>query len=131
MPGINSAIGRWTVAATAAAGLALCAAPSLAQDYGYSDDGAYTVPEVRVTPELGRDGVMRASRIVEFGDLDVGSDWGARALHRRIEDAARSACRELDRRDPINAGDSECVDNAVSDAMDEAVSEIGFTPPGW
>jgi UrcA family protein len=59
-----------------------------------------------------------ASRVVRYDDLDLSRPWGMRALHARVERAARSACDELDSRYPITASDSPpCVRTAVRQAM--------------
>ena len=65
------------------------------------------------------------SEPVRYDDLDLRTDWGARALHERIRYTAQRLCRELDRRYPVTvSGGPDCYHMAVADAMDQADAAI-------
>jgi len=64
---------------------------------------------------------VSASRVVNYSDLDLTTDWGVHELHYRIVRAAQDACDSIDRHyDVMEPGDRECVANAVRDAMHQA-----------
>ena len=64
---------------------------------------------------------VSTSRIVRYSDLDLTTDWGVRELHYRIVRAAHDACDSLDRHyDVLDAGDHQCVADAVRNAMHDA-----------
>lgn len=68
---------------------------------------------------------VSTSRVVNYADLDLTTDWGVRELHFRVVRAAQDACDSLDRHyNVMDAGDHECVSNAVRDAMHQA--PIGY-----
>jgi len=93
----------------AAAGLAMLAGPAIAQDYyGPASDEEVIVQapyaqreELRPEPGslLGRERVSY-SIPVHFGDLDLNNPGDEARLERRIDHAAREACRQLDRHFP-------------------------------
>ena len=127
---------RLTALAVAAGGMMLLGGAATAQPYDYNDDYApATVGELTVTaPEVvGRSDIgapierVRASRAVDFQDLDLGTRWGRDRLRTRIRWAARSACDELDARYPITVdGGGDCYRDAVRDAMDQANYVTGY-----
>ena len=139
---INSAalIKRGLVGAAAVAfNLGLAAIPADAQG-AYSDNDDQGVEGVTVTAprQVGRSAIgapieeVSASRVVDYRDLDVGSDWGARELKARIQRAAASACDQLDRDYPytVDAGD-DCYRDAVRNGLQDASYQIGYRPYGW
>lgn len=72
--------------------------------------------------------VVRASRVVNYSDIDPYTDWGAHVLRTRIERAARSACDQLDQEYPISTADNPpCVDQAVRNAM----VQVRENEEGW
>ena len=74
---------------------------------------------------------MSTSRVVAADDLDLTTEWGARALRHRIENAARTACDNLDALHPITDENSPpCYETAVNRAMLDAEDAVGFEPPG-
>jgi UrcA family protein len=74
---------------------------------------------------------VAVSRAVRYDDLDLRTDWGARELEHRINQAASSACDELDTRYPIATSDSPpCYSSAVQDAKYDAQAAIGRAR-GW
>jgi len=107
---------------------------------GYYPQPAYTTSDVVVIAPrtAGRSAIgapierVRASRIVEFRDLDLSTPWGADALRRRIRSAARDACDELDFRYPItvDTGD-DCFADAVHNAMIRASYVTGYDIAEW
>ena len=125
------------------------AAPEYAPDYGapaaYEDPGYVTTTEgitvyaPRRYHNRNRSATtgapieaVRESRVVYARDLDLSTDWGARALRRRIEHAARDACGDLDARYPItDDAPRDCYDGAVHGAMRQVEYRLGFTPPSW
>jgi len=55
---------------------------------------------------------------VRAGDLDLGSHYGPIQLEKRIHDAARAACAEIDRRYPSSTpSEDECAKSAADRAM--------------
>jgi UrcA family protein len=58
---------------------------------------------------------------VSYSDLDLATDAGAGALEDRVEQAAKSACKEMNVKFPAaGSGEEVCVKEAVSGAMVEA-----------
>ncbi len=108
------------------------AAPSLAQAQPYGDryvgagGGEITVqaPGIRYrTDPFTGEAIMRQSRAVYYGDLDLSSDWGMRTLHSRVVRAALQVCRNLDYEAGAGAIDEDtdnCVRPAVVNAMAQA-----------
>ncbi|MDR3511778.1 MAG: UrcA family protein [Caulobacteraceae bacterium] len=131
----NTRIQLGRLGLAAAASLALSAAPIWAQaqqayDQGYAGpSGGYpdemsgvTVYAPRYVGRSATTGapieLVRASRVVDYSDIDPDTEWGAHVLRTRIERAARSACDELDAEYPISTSDNPpCVDEAVRNAM--------------
>ncbi len=124
---------RFAGVAVAAAGMALVTAPAMAQPYPYGPDET-TVGEIVVSPPvLGRSAIgapirlVSTSRVVRFGDLDLGAPWGRHELRVRIERAARNACDDLEARYPVTADDSpDCYRTAVRNAMVDAEDLTGY-----
>lgn len=128
----------WTTALGAVAALGLAAAsPAQPYDEPTYDQGAsdYTTGDIvvqapRYRQERSFNGApivwARASRVVDYSDLDLSTRWGVNRLHRRVERAAFDACDELTHQeiaglypvdDPNNV---DCVHRAVADAMAHA-----------
>jgi UrcA family protein len=118
-------------ALVAAASLAICATPVISHAQGDYDQYANSSLDetagvtVYAPRYMDRDAASGApiervstSRVVEYGDLDINTDWGSRILHRRIVRAAREACDQLDTQYPLTSQDSPpCVQTAVRNAM--------------
>jgi UrcA family protein len=66
--------------------------------------------------------LVRVSRIVQIGDLDLSTADGVRELHSRVERAAYDACSQLDSMPGMipQDSDSDCQHDAVARAMDNA-----------
>ena len=119
------------LALIAAGALSLVPAPSSAQSYkdkaAYDDEIIVTAPYVhrRVT---GRDvtgariETLTTSRAVETGDLNLRYRSDVRELHRRINDAAANACREIEAStgNVLITTRSQCVRSAEHSAMAQA-----------
>jgi len=55
---------------------------------------------------------------VSYAGLDLASHTGVNELEKRVNDAARKACKEIDRQYPTGPqNDAECVKTAVDKAM--------------
>jgi UrcA family protein len=110
---------RHLLAGLAAAGLALAAAPALAQ----------TLEELTVVGAYGPDGQPQTiSRIVDISDLDLRYDAGVDAMKMRIRDTARDICTELGRIDGSRelSIQQTCISRAVATArpqMDTAIAQ--------
>jgi UrcA family protein len=105
---MRSRTGRRLGLALGAAGVALTAAPVLAQTY-------YTVPEVVVTPErLGPDGrPVTLSRTVNISDLDLRYDRDVREMRQRVRTTARRICEDLGETSSIPSVERDCASDAV------------------
>jgi len=126
---ISSLTQRLTLAGLGALALAATAPspPVHAQDYDqYAGGGevrVYAPRRVERDPSTGAPiEVARASRPVYYGDLDLNSAWGVRALNARVERAAVRLCGDLDFQRGLVPLDSneDCVARAVSEAMYQA-----------
>ena len=131
---------RLALGAASALGLMLGASSIQAQEYGpYGNEGPFygngaseeievIAPRHRqersdVTGAPIRD--VAISQAVRFDDLDLRTDWGARALKDRIRYTARTMCRQLDFRYPVSTDDSPpCYQTALDDAMPQADAAI-------
>jgi UrcA family protein len=128
-------------AAALAAGAALLASAVYAQTTsGYDQDQATTTGELDIyAPRVvGRSAigapieVVRESRVVYTGDLDLRYSWGVRALRHRIQRAARDACDDLDARYPITEqGGPDCYKEAVRGAYNQVADRVGYWPSGY
>lgn len=62
---------------------------------------------------------------VTYSDLDLSTHIGAMALHRRVEDTARSACAQLAKLYPRSENDTgECVSEAITKATPQVTRAI-------
>ncbi|MGH7023706.1 MAG: UrcA family protein [Caulobacteraceae bacterium] len=106
-------------------------APAPPPDDYYAPNGATVVGPVTVYAPSGPYRVHE-SRVVEAGDLDLSTPWGAQALRDRISDAAGDICRDLDRRYPRPGVEGvKCWQVATRHAMDDVVAMLGWVPPTW
>jgi UrcA family protein len=126
--------------AAGAFSLGLAAVPAHAQDSYYDNGDSTTVDDLTVTAprHVGRSAIgadideVTASRVVDYRDLDVGTDWGAHELKARIQRAAASACDELDRDYPNTVDDgNDCYRDAVRHGLQDASYQIGYRPYDW
>jgi UrcA family protein len=126
---------RHAIGLVAAAGaVALACGAAQAQPYGYGPPPGYdygpTAPEVTVSPPYQYRSwngapiqVVRSSRVVPVGDLDLNTPWGQHVAYERVERAAADACWDVDMAwtrglYPIGEDDN-CVGDATQRAMDQ------------
>ena len=58
---------------------------------------------------------------VNYADLDLKTEQGAKELEKRIRDAATSSCKEMDVKFPVEGyGEADCIKHAVDGAMSQA-----------
>ncbi len=110
--------------------LALAAtAPSLpahAQDYDQYGGGELQVYAPRYQERDPYSGapidVARESRPVYYGDLDLNSAWGVRALRARVRTAAVRLCYDLDWQRGVvpETSNADCIARATRQAMYDA-----------
>ncbi|MGH8284241.1 MAG: UrcA family protein [Steroidobacteraceae bacterium] len=74
--------------------------------------GAFGDPALSATPDP-----ERLTRTVRYGDLDLSSPAGAKALYRRIQTAARGVCPARGRGVVSIERWAACYEKAVSDAV--------------
>jgi UrcA family protein len=70
---------------------------------------------------------VTAKRTVSYGDISLTTASGVKVLENRIQEAAKSACTELEQKYPVAAeGDTtkKCIDNAVAGGMANARTAI-------
>jgi UrcA family protein len=128
-----------------AAALSLAAGAAGAQQYdtayGPPPPPAATMGDITIyarpynryhAPLNGGDQVVRESRVIHGGDLDLTSYDGARTMRWRIERAAHDICSDLDRRIPATAdAPPDCFNAAVRQGMADVEYSLGFVPPSW
>ncbi|HLK24058.1 MAG TPA: UrcA family protein [Caulobacteraceae bacterium] len=131
---ISSLSKRLTLAGLGALGLAVTAPsmPAHAQPYDDyqrygSDAGVVTVYSPRRFERDSTTGapidLVRESRPVYYGDLNLSTGWGIRAFHARVVRAATELCNDIDMqpgRVPLNSNQVDCVRPAVEEAMASA-----------
>ena len=64
---------------------------------------------------------------VRYSDLDLATSAGASELQKRIEQTAKSLCKEIDDTYPLIEGSDDCVKNAINSAMADARKAIDAT----
>jgi UrcA family protein len=68
--------------------------------------------------------VVHLSRVVSYADLNLATQSGVTQLEKRINDAAKSVCNELELLMPTGTskgvGSGSCVNDATKDAMAKA-----------
>ena len=137
---------RWALSlAAAGAALGLVALAAHAQPYTYPsaggpsydrDEGGVTVYAPRRYARQPTTGAIvrlnSVSTVVQLGDLDLSTRYGARVAKARIVYAAREVCDRADRAFP---GSSEipggCYANAVRDGLAQAQAVAGYPIVAW
>jgi UrcA family protein len=72
------------------------------------------------TTTFARDDIITKSEVVRFGDLNLSSDEGIRALYKRLRNAARKVCSQAN--DSVHLEQRSlraCQDKAIADAVDK------------
>jgi UrcA family protein len=70
---------------------------------------------------------LQVDRTVSYGDLDLTTPSGAAELNRRITEAAKEDCEQLDTADPLDLSDTDdnsCVRAATDGALKQAKAAI-------
>ncbi len=68
---------------------------------------------------------VTVTRRVSYADLDLATYSGATALKRRVESAARLACKQLDKLYPLEHAEAPgCIHKAVADADSQVKQAI-------
>ncbi len=126
---------RALAAASAAAALALALAATAAEPVTeVYVEAPKVVHSAARAPATGAPiDIVSIKYRVSYGDLDLATPAGARALEDRIHDAAKRACRQLESEAPpgtVNATTSPpCVRTAVDNAMKQARAAIAAAGP--
>jgi UrcA family protein len=78
--------------------------------------------------------VIELSRVVNYADINVASDIGAKVLKQRVSDAAKSVCDELAKVYPTGSsaelGTGSCVTDAVKAAEPQVHAAIAAAEKG-
>jgi UrcA family protein len=94
--------------------------------------GTITVKTVRPASEAAVDDPATAAKTVQhelqifvsYADLDLATSSGVTTLRARVEQAARTGCRDLDRARPFADPDLSCPRQAVRDAESQVEAAI-------
>ncbi len=83
----------------------------------------------------GRPGVVvQLSRVVSYADLNVATPSGATELEKRVNDAAKSVCKELEKLYPAGSsaelGSGSCVADAIKGATPQVQAAIAAAEKG-
>jgi UrcA family protein len=64
--------------------------------------------------------LYQLSYTVSYADLDLASEAGAKELKKRVQEAATSACKDLDKLYPQTGTDRSCAREATENSMAQA-----------
>ena len=70
---------------------------------------------------------LQVDRTVSYADLDLTTSSGAAELNRRVTEAAKEDCKQLDAADPIDLSDTDdfsCIKAAADRAMKQVKAAI-------
>jgi UrcA family protein len=112
---MKTRISRSLLVALGASGLAMAAAPALAQS---------TVGELTVIGKWGPDGPTSLSRAVDISDLDLRSDAGVSEMKARVRATANDICNELEGKG--GGGPSGLLPSCQNDAIRSAQSQMNI-----
>jgi UrcA family protein len=113
----------------------LAAAGALALGSAFAAEQS-TLPEITVeaarptTTVVGRSSIgapierIQLRHLVGYADLDLSTKSGAAALERRVNEAAATACKELDQLYPLKPSDPSCATKAADGAMSQVHTAI-------
>ena len=96
-----------------AAALAILGAPAIAEQAGIQE--VTVIAERATTTVVGRTSSGAAIELLElrhrvrFADLNLATPSGATDLEKRVSNAAKSACDELDKLYPLEAKEATCA----------------------
>lgn len=109
---------------------------SLGAGFAIAAGAAFAQPTEVVTVEAARSiktqapsSVATAHEVslkgwVRCGDLDLATSAGVSELEKRVEQTAKSLCKEIDDTYPLIEDSGDCVKNAVNSAMADARKAI-------
>ena len=84
--------------------------------------------KVQVTTLNSDDGIptekFSIQRVVSYANLDLSTLSGAAELKKRVNEAARQACKELVEADPIDLADDDGNIRCVKQATDAAMEQV-------
>ena len=108
--------------------------PTYDQAYDATGDVVVHAPRYRQEHTFSGAPIVwaRTSRVVDYSDLDLSTDWGVRRLHSRVERAAVDACNALDDLRvrglySMEGANADCINRAVDDAMARApISYVNY-----
>ena len=110
--------------AAVAAGFAIASGTAVAQQ---PTEIIVEAPRVQRTAEHGPAGgpidIISVTHRVSYRDIDIGTHSGALVLEQRIKDAAKAACKEIEKLYPLAApvpSDPPCEKSATDKAMVQA-----------
>ena len=111
-------------------GAGLLTASALAQQAGALQE-VTVIAERPTSTIVGRAGATGAPielielrHRVSYADLNLATASGANALNKRVKDAAKAACDELDKLYPLKERDSKCADKAADAAKGQVDAAI-------
>lgn len=111
------------------AGLAVPAAPAMGAQAAAIEE--ITVVAERPTSKIvGRTSIGAAVELIElrerirYADLDLATPSGASSLEKRVSDAAKAACDDLDKLYPLEAKDANCAKKAADAAMPQVRAAV-------
>jgi len=120
----------------AAAGIVAASGASVAQQLG---EIVVESSPAKVEQVKGYAGAMQQVKLlsvtyaVTYADLNLATHSGALALEKRINDAAKKGCEQIDKMFPLEpapAGDPPCVKTAVEKAMLKAHAAVATAEAG-
>jgi|SRR5271156_2699435 len=79
-----------------------------------------------LTTPAGADSQDPPSKIVKYGDLNIGTTAGAQVLYRRIQNAAREVCLSGIGTLQFIAADRACMNKAIDEAV-KSVNSVALT----
>jgi UrcA family protein len=85
-----------------------------------------TAGALALTTSAGADSLDPPSKIVRYGDLDIGTPAGAKVLYRRIQKAARDVCPIQMDTLQFAASQHACVNKAIDNAV-KGVNAVELT----
>jgi UrcA family protein len=112
----------------AAAALGIAGAPAIAEQAGIQE--VTVIAERPTTTVVGRTSSGAAIELLElrhrvsFADLNLATHAGATDLEKRVSNAAKSACDELDKLYPLEAKEANCAKKAADAAMSQVHAAV-------
>ena len=111
-----------------AAALGILGAPAIAEQAGMQE--VTVIAERPTTTVVGRTSSGVAIELIElrhrvsFADLNLATPSGAADLGKRVSNAAKSACDELDKLYPLEAKEANCAKKSADAAMSQVHAAV-------